>query len=276
MVAVHKEIAQYLQIGNERIYAITFGCENPQAKVLLCGPSPTNRLYSLASWARWARFLAQHNFAAIRFDHRGTGESTGNFVEMTFAHWLEDVQQLAAWADSQLGKSPLILHGMGMGGLLAQKVFSTGQGDALLLWSPAARASDIVNQALIMRVSMDMVQSPPESRKSAQDYLSDLKSGTPFEAEGYYWSSGLWESAREINLDTAYARPAEGLEGQRPWRHIALGSELVPLAPSRKLQRPMHPRARGNSDQPLNPDFNAFFEMNTDWLLSSLANAGPP
>jgi len=266
MTAICKEKAQYLEIGAERLYVITFGCEAPKAKVLLCGPSPSNRLFSLAAWVRWARFLAQHNFAAVRFDYRGTGESTGEFLEMTFRDWLDDIQQVSAWADSQLGKSPLVLHGMGMGGLLAQRVFNSGRGDALLLWSPLPRAADVFDQALRMRLSLDMVQVRGENRKSAQHYMSEMASGKPFEAEGYYWSFGLWQSASEINLDTTHSQPGEGVAGRRPWRHARLGVELVPLTPSVRQQSVFRSRATLGADPPLNPDFNPFFESNVEWL----------
>lgn len=275
MVAVYKETARYLEVASHSLYTITFGCESPKAKILLCGPGPTHRLYSLAAWVRWARFLAQHNCIAIRFDYRGTGESTGKFVEMTFEDWWDDILQMSAWADAEFGHTPLVLHGIGMGGLLAQKAFTSGRGDALLLWSPSVHASDVLDQALIMRLSMDLMQLKPENRKSAQQYVADLKSGMPFEAEGYSWSYRLWESAGAIHLDPAFVRPSEGAEGNRPWRHFALGTGLVPLALSRKLQRAMHPGAVRGSDQPLSPDFNSFFTMNLDWLLRILAKPSP-
>ena len=166
MKTLAKETAQYVEIGRGRLYAIAFGCEHPQAKVLLCGPSPINRLYSLAAWVRWARFLVQHNIAAVRFDYRGTGESAGEFVEMSFNDWVDDVEQMSVWADSKLGKCPLVLHGMGMGGLLAEKTFSSGRGEGLLLWSALTRARDLFDQALIMRLSMDMVHTRLKKRKS--------------------------------------------------------------------------------------------------------------
>jgi hypothetical protein len=261
------ETARFLDVGGERVYTIVFGCERPVAKVLLCGPFPADRLYSLAAWVKWARFLARNNVLAIRFDYRGTGESTGSFTETSFHHWLEDVQEMAAWAAAQYGQAPLVLHGKEMGALLAQKVFASGSGDGLLMWSPPPSARELLRQGLTMRLSMDLMLLKPGERKSAETYLSDLSAGRPVEVDGYIWSAGLWQSSADLALEQKFARPGEGNDQERPWNHLLLGYELVPLVKSPRLLRVMNPRSALVPDSQLNPDFSSFFQMNLNWLL---------
>jgi len=260
------ETARYVALGSERVYSIVFGCERPLAKVLLCGPFPADRLYSLAAWVKWARFLAKNGILAIRFDYRGTGESTGTFTEMNFNYWLEDVREMARWAASEFGHAPLVLHGKEMGGLLAQKVFASGGADGLLMWSPPVSARELLRQGLTIRLSMDLMMLKPGERKSAETYLSDLAAGRPIEVDGYTWSAGLWQSAADLALDEKFARPREGKELERPWNHVLLGQELVPLVKSPRLLRVMNPRSALVPDSPLNPDFTSFFQLNLNWL----------
>src|SRR5512143_634236 len=258
------ETARYLDLGGERIYALAFGCEVPAAWVLLCGPFPSDRLFSLAAWCKWGRFLASRNIAAVRFDYAGSGESTGRFADQDLAAWTRNIEAMSDWVSSQAGGRPVFLHGLGMGGLLAQKAFAGGRGDGLLMWSPPAQAQDILKQGLMIRLSMDMLLFRMADRKSAKDYIELLKSGGTVQIDGYTWSSSLWSTAEGLNLDPEFACPGEGVEEKtgRPWRHIVLDDGMSPLVKSQSMLRAMNPRAAVVPSAPLNRDFTGFFEPN--------------
>jgi hypothetical protein len=265
------ETAQYLELGGERVYSISYFSEVPTAWVLLCGPFPSDRLISLAAWVKWARYLARNNISSVRFDYSGTGESTGNFSEMDFGRWLRDIEGIYDWVFSHSGNLPLILHGLGMGGLLAQKAFAAGRGDGLLMWSPPLHALEILRQGIMVRLSMDLLLYRLADRKSAKDYIQELKSGRPVQIDGYAWSNALWSSGEHLALDQSYAAPGEGIEEQsgRPWRHVALDDRMSPLVKSRSTLRAMNPRAAMVPSAPLNRDFNEFFEHNASWIRRS-------
>jgi hypothetical protein len=268
------EKACYLQMGGEQVYAIDYGCPQPFAYVLLCCPFPSDRLFSLGVWAKWARFLASHRIGAVRFDYRGTGESTGDFAGMDFCKWMEDVCNLGEWACSRAGKAPMMLHGMGMGALLAQKAFNSGLGDGLLMWSPPEKAEDILRQGFLVRLSMDMLLLPPAQRQTPQQYVAQLKRGEIVQVDGYPWSANLWLSGETLTLDTEFAAPGEGADRcGRPWRHLVLQEEMAPLTRSARVLRAMNPRAAIVPDTPLNPDFSAFFGQNVSWLCRAAEQA---
>lgn len=265
------ETARYLDLGGERVYTISYACETPMAWVLLCGPFPSDRLYSLAAWVKWARFLACHDIAAVRFDYSGTSESTGRFSEMDFGRWLRDVEAMSDWVSSRSGGRPLVLHGLGMGALLAQKAFSAGRGDGLLMWSPPLHALDILKQGLMIRLSMDMLLYRLADRKSAKDYIEEMRSGGTVQIDGYTWSSTLWSTGEQLSLDQAFASPGEGKEEKsgRPWRHVVLDDGMSPLVKSQSMLRAMNPRAAVVPSAPLNRDFCGFFEPNAEWIRKS-------
>lgn len=272
MIAAPFERAEYLDLHGEQVYCLRFGDGKPRLKVLLCGGFPSDRMYSLAAWVKWARFLASNGILAVRFDYRGTGESTGEFTRMTLEDWFEDVMQMSRWTASLPGICPLLLHGQGLGGLLAQKAFCAGQGDALLMWSPPQKAADLLQQGLMLRLSMDMMMLQRGQRKSAQGYLDDLAAGRPVEVDGYLWSTGLWQSTVKLSLDSRFAQPRPGIDNAsgRPWNHVPLGPELAPLAKSLKLLRVLNPRSAIVPASPLDQDFSAFFQANLRWMLRAI------
>jgi len=265
------ESAQYIPLGGERVYAMSYLSPAPRAWVLLCGPFPSDRLISLAAWAKWGRALARNGVSAVRFDYRGTGESTGRFVEIDLDSWMRDVEGVFDWAAARSGGLPVVIHGLGLGGLLAEKVFAAGRGDGLLMWSPPAQARDVLRQGLMVRLSMDMLLYRAGERRSAKDYIQDLKSGRPVQIDGYDWSGALWASGERLALDEPYRAPGEGTEPGtgRPWRHAVLDDGWSPLIKSRSTLRAMNPRSAAVPPAPLNRDFDGLFAPHVSWILET-------
>ncbi|HZN77417.1 MAG TPA: alpha/beta fold hydrolase [Micromonosporaceae bacterium] len=90
--------------------------------------------------ARWAGDLAGHGFATVRFDLRGSGESSGDFADTTFAGMVSDFCAAAAWAIEVVGPRPVIAAGISIGGV------------------PAALASGMVNSAATLLISSDLIE----------------------------------------------------------------------------------------------------------------------
>src|ERR1700684_2074915 len=107
--SVLAERAGYFPVPGAHLYTVLHEVEAPLARVLLIGPFTSERHTSYGLWLQWARYLAA----------RGIGEITGVFAEMSFRSWVDDVERLSAWLRKREQNAPLILHGLGMGGLLA-------------------------------------------------------------------------------------------------------------------------------------------------------------
>jgi len=246
------EQAGYLESGGTHIYTVLHGVADPIARVLLAGPFASERFASYVPWVRWARFLASRRIEALRFDYRGVGESTGLFEEMSFDDWNRDVSFLTNWLKSQSPDVPLILHGMELGALLANRSFAAGAGDALLLWSAPENANQVLRRPLSRHVFKNVYQ-----RKPISDYIGQLEAGQALEIEGYQWSGKLWSESLQFE--------APLLSGQT--REKATKLVKLDSGPASKLKG----SAMGYAVS-LNLDLSELFADSFEWMANTLTS----
>src|SRR5262245_9219677 len=130
--AVTEEIG-YRDVKGEQLYYVFHRSHKPAAQILLAGHFVTERPFAYAPWTRWARHLAGRGISALRFDYRGCGESTGAFQDFVLSSWLDDCRASYAFLKAQNPDLPIILCGIGLGGLFAAQLFHEKMGDAMLL-----------------------------------------------------------------------------------------------------------------------------------------------
>ncbi|CAM3905256.1 alpha/beta fold hydrolase [Deinococcus frigens] len=93
-----------------------------------------HRLFVLLS-----RVLAARGMASLRFDCRGSGDSQGDFHEMTVSREVEDASAAADHLRDQPGLDPerVTLLGYSMGGMVSALAAQRARAHRLLLWAPA-------------------------------------------------------------------------------------------------------------------------------------------
>jgi hypothetical protein len=224
------ECAGYFTVPGAALYTVLHEVPDPVARVLLVGPFASERHFSYHPWVRWARYLAARGMEVLRYDYRGVGESTGEFEEMGFDHWSEDVELLVDWLANRSPGVPLLLHGLEVGAILAARSFAQGSGDALLLWSPPAHANQALRSSLMRWAGLEQLFESPENRRSAADYIRQLERGLSIEVAGYQWSSSLWRSSFDFQLPANLENDDVAREAyQRPVKVVKLGREAAPL-----------------------------------------------
>jgi hypothetical protein len=255
-----QEQAGYLEFAGAHLYTVLHKVADPVARVLLVGPFAAERHFSYIPWVRWARFLAARQIETLRYDYRGVGESTGDFEDISYDHWNEDVKFLAGWLKRRSPAAPLILHGLELGALLASKAFEAGEGNALLMWSPPMDANEVLRKALLRRIAVDHTFNMHE-HKSLEDYIRQLETGQPLEVEGYKWSTRLWRESLGPEMQLGLDAPASvvGHHG-RPIKVVKLARSAAPLVKGSSLGYIVS----------LNPDLRVLFSENADWILGTL------
>jgi hypothetical protein len=225
------ERAGFFPVSGAHLYTVLHEVKNPVARVLLVGPFASERHNSFLPWVRWARYLAEADIEVLRYDYRGIGESTGAFEQMTFADWRQDVRLLSAWLETRSPHVPLVLHGLGLGAVLAGEAFDQGIGEGLLLWSPPSNANQALRATLMRWVGLEQIFKFGDDRKSASDYIRELERGCPLEVDGYRWSVDLWRESSGFTLPAALASEESALLAyQRPVKIVRLTSDAAPLA----------------------------------------------
>ncbi len=251
------EHAGYFEVAGAHLYTVLHEVPDPVARVLLVGPFASERQNAYLPWVRWARYLAAHRIEVLRYDYRGVGESTGEFEEMSFADWAEDVELLVDWFESRSPHVPLILHGLEIGALLAAQVFEKGNGDGLLLWSPAVNAQRALRSTLVRWANLEHLSKPVGGPRSAADYVKEFEESTFIEVEGYRWSIGLWQASVDINLPAAMSDEANAaLAYSRPVHIVKLDRQAAPLVKG------------GFVGYDEAKDFTWLFAPNCDWITA--------
>jgi hypothetical protein len=257
-----EERAGYFPVSGAHLYTVLHEVAKPAARVLLVGPFASERHNSYLPWVRWARHLAANGVEVLRYDYRGIGESTGDFEQTTLEDWGQDVLLLSAWLASREPQVPLVLHGLGLGAVLAGRAFHQGIGDALLLWSPPANANQALRATLMRWVGLEQIFKFGPEQRSASDYIRSLEQGSPLEVDGYTWSLKLWRESFNISLPATLSNEQSAREAyQRPVRIVKLTRESAPLTKGGLI---------GYDDL---KDFSWLYAPNADWVLSAASHA---
>ncbi len=98
-------------------------------------------------FVKTARALAKKGIHCLRFDYRGSGDSEGEFSQMTVASLMADARAAVGFARgvSEVDQERVGVLGFSMGGMIAAQVLAEdARLKAAVLWAPVAEASSLL------------------------------------------------------------------------------------------------------------------------------------
>lgn len=99
-------------------------------------------------FVKLSRILAERGIASVRFDFGGSGESDGDFVDMTVSKELDEAKAILDYAKSLdfVDKNKIGILGLSLGGAVASMLAGDRKEDiqSLCLWAPAGNIREIV------------------------------------------------------------------------------------------------------------------------------------
>jgi len=127
--------------------------EQPAPGVVFFHGFTGDRMESHWMFVKCSRALAQAGVASLRFDFYGSGESDGEFREMTLSREIADGRGAVTILRGQTGIDPerVGLLGLSMGGAVAATLAPSVQAKAVVLWSAlahTARLRDLIKQSV--------------------------------------------------------------------------------------------------------------------------------
>jgi len=145
--------------------------EAPYPGVILYHGFAGNRMEPSFIFVRFSRLLMANGIASVRFDFRGSGESDGDFEEMTLSSEIEDAFAILDYFTGrpEIDRQRIFLLGLSMGGSIAgyaagskeSKGSKSGKGagiKGLILWAAAGEMKVLAR----VRSSADK-SLPPEN-----------------------------------------------------------------------------------------------------------------
>ncbi len=104
-----------------------------------------DRMESHWLFVKCSRALAKAGIASLRFDFYGSGESEGEFREVTLQGEIADAKSAVAFLRRQRGIDPrrIGLLGLSMGGTIAASIVGQVKAQALVLWAALAHPSEL-------------------------------------------------------------------------------------------------------------------------------------
>ena len=176
-----------------------------------------------------ARRFARHGLAALRFDFRGSGDSAGEFREMTVAREIADAKRALDFvsARAEIDASRLGVVGLSLGGCVAACLAGADERvKALALWSATAHPDRIAERTVPAAEDGEVIDY--NGLELGREFIEELPRVQPLVRVAKYAGPGLviHGGCDEI-VPPADAREYAAALGERGHLYVIDGADHV-------------------------------------------------
>ena len=178
--------------------------------------------------AQAARALAESGWFVLTIDPAGTGDSSGEFHDVSWADWVADVRAAWHWLADRAGMPPL-LWGLRAGCLLIDEALRDLPCERVLYWQPSLSGDAVLTQFLRLRTAAGATKGGGV-KETPKTLVAALEGGETIEVAGYALAPPLALPLRAARLGGADAGRAYA--GKRvDWIEVS-ASEPAALLPA--------------------------------------------
>lgn len=154
-----------------------------------------------------ARAMAQSGYSVLQIDLHGCGDSTGDFGDAQWNHWVNDVVVASQWLRRHGSVNASATHPPALwlwglrSGCLVGIAASAYINDAchFVLWQPPPSGRVLLQQFLRIQVAADMLKW--QDKGGMERLHHRLKNGVAVEVAGYMLSPALAHGLEQATLD---------------------------------------------------------------------------
>lgn len=170
--------------------------------VLMIPPFGEEMNKSRCMLAKQARALAQRGFAILLIDLYGCGDSDGEFRDVSWEIWKDDIALACAWLQRR-HNAPISLLAVRFGALLALDFVCSANVPIhrLIMWQPVLNGRQFLTQFYRLQIANAMINANAETSGGTQAIRQLLARGEVVEIAGYEMSSRLSASIDALNVN---------------------------------------------------------------------------
>jgi len=172
----------------------------PRTPFVFCHPFAEEKLWAHRVFVTFGRELAARGHTVLRVDHRGNGDSAGDFTDYSVEGGVADIHSAMDLVRRRTGATAVGLLGLRFGATLASLAAESRPDVALLvLWAPLVDGNQYMQELLRSNLTTQMAIYR-EIRADREALTKDLLAGGTANVDGYELTQILFEQASAINL----------------------------------------------------------------------------
>jgi pimeloyl-ACP methyl ester carboxylesterase len=239
------EVAGWFPSSEHQLFSWLHLPEGRTAKagVVICSPLLIEYYAAHATLRRLAVELAERGVAAMRFDYRGMGDSTGHPEELgDISCWVDDITA-GVRRLRESGVDFVAVVGMRIGANLVASDANACGADAVVLWDPFASGRAFIRHSTFFQrsaIEIEAGKSKPPERSSPDSDPEQLSGSMGSAPLGFAFPDSFLESFQNLGSPSTTSRPTLVLT--RPGRSLrttgasdAAGVEIAVAEGQREL-----------------------------------------
>ncbi len=198
------EIPLFFPSGDRSLFGVLHrppdGAEARPAFVF-CHPLAEEKLWTHRVFVSYARHLAAAGHPVLRFDTTGSGDSEGDFSDLSLPILCDDVRAAIAEVRRQTGATAVSLLGLRLGATVVMKVADEVEDIRhLVLWAPVTDGEKYLQELLRVNLLTQMA-TYKEIRQERPALVTEMQGGRTVNVDGYEMAWPLYSSVSEYKPD---------------------------------------------------------------------------